>query len=137
MGLGNSFREFFSRLAKRFSGKERLSPEAEYQVEVTDEIVRVVDPDGSVEEVTWAELSGFDIETNELGPYAPEVFWVLHGDGRGCIIPMGATGDKALLERLYELPGFDEENYSEAMSSTSQASFQVWRKPVEQGHSKI
>ena len=70
MGLGSSIRDCLSRIAKRLGGKEKISAEAEYQVEVTDEIVRVVDPDGSTEEVTWAELSGFDIETNELGPYA-------------------------------------------------------------------
>ena len=130
MGIIKAIRGVFSRLAERFQGGERITPEAEYQVEITDELVRLTNPDGSTEELAWDELTGFDVETNELGPLAPDVFWVLHGEseGRGCIIPMGATGDKELLQRLEKLPGFDEEQFRESIFSTSQASFKIWRK---------
>ena len=40
----------------------------------------------------------------------PDVFWILAGTSTssGCVIPQGATGDSALLERLQKLPGFDD-----------------------------
>ena len=107
---------------------EPLKPESDYIVEVTDSHIRSTRPDGTGEEISWDELTGFDIETNSLGPFAPDVFWVLHGDGRGCIIPQGATGDEVLLERLQQLRSFDSEKFIEAMASTSDATFEIWRK---------
>ncbi|QTN30919.1 hypothetical protein HZ994_00780 [Akkermansiaceae bacterium] len=112
-----------------------LKPESDYVVEVSDSCVRTTRPDGTVEEIMWDEISRFDIETNSLGPFAPDVFWILHGDGRGCIIPQGATGDGKLLERLQQLPNFNSEKFMEAMASTSEATFEIWRKNnnTEQG----
>ncbi|MBK1884856.1 hypothetical protein JIN85_20770 [Luteolibacter pohnpeiensis] len=97
-------------------------------MEITDFQVRSIRPDGTIEDISWDELAGFDIETNSLGPFAPDVFWVLHGDERGYIIPQGAKGDGALLERLQQLPGFDNEKFIDAMASTSEATFEIWRK---------
>jgi hypothetical protein len=105
-----------------------LKPESDYIVEVTASHVRSTRPDGTVEEITWDDLTGFDIETNSLGPFAPDVFWILHGDDRGCVIPQGATGDGALLERLQQFAGFDNEKFIDAMASTSEAIFEIWRK---------
>lgn len=105
-----------------------LKPESDCIVEMTDSHVCSTRPDGTIEEISWDELNGFDIETNSLGPFAPDVFWVLHGDERRCVIPQGATGDGALLERLQQLPGFDNETFIEAMASTSDATFEIWRR---------
>jgi hypothetical protein len=69
------------------------------------------------------------IETNDLGPIAPDVFWILAGDGTsGCTIPQGATGDSQLLELLGTLPGFDNGQFIAAMGSTSCATFLFWRR---------
>ena len=105
-----------------------LKPESDYIVRITDSHIRSTRPDGTEEEITWDELSRFDIETNSLGPFAPDVFWILHGVGRCCVIPQGATGDGALLERLQQLPGFDNDKFIDAMTSTSEATFEIWRK---------
>jgi hypothetical protein len=105
-----------------------LKPESDYIVEMTDSGVRSTRPDGTVEEILWDELTGFDIETNSLGPFAPDVSWILHGDSRGCVIPQGATGDGALLERLQQLPDFDNGKFMNAMASTTEAIFEIWRK---------
>jgi hypothetical protein len=51
---------------------------------------------------------------------------VLHGASSGCVIPQGATGHKRLLERLQELPGFDNEAVIRAMASTSNDTFVAW-----------
>jgi transposase-like protein len=84
--------------------------------------------DGTIEEISWDHLTGFDIETNELGPFAPDVFWVLRSPERAIRVPQGATGDDHLLERLQQLPGFDNEAFIPAMASTEEAVFKVWRR---------
>jgi hypothetical protein len=103
-------------------------PESEFSIETTDSLVRVMHPDGTIEEVSWDHLTGFDIETNELGPFAPDVFWVLRSPERAIHVPQGAKGDDHLLERLQQLPGFDNEAFIAAMASTAETAFKVWRR---------
>jgi hypothetical protein len=58
------------------------------------------------------------------------VFFVLAGrGGSGCIIPQSAPESTPLLERLQRLPGFDNEAFIRAMSSTEDATFVCWRRP--------
>lgn len=104
-----------------------LKPESDYIVEVTASYIRSTRPDGTVEEIPWEEITGFEIETNSLGPFAPDVFWVLRADGRFCTVPQGATGDGELLEQLEKLPGFDNGKFIDAVASTSDATFKIWR----------
>lgn len=87
-------------------------------------------PDGKIERVKWADLQKVEVVTTGDGPFAPDVFWVLHGTNGGCAVPQGATGDKQLLERLQALPGFDNRSFIEAMSCTSDRRFVVWERPV-------
>ena len=67
------------------------------------------------------------IETTDEGPYAPDVFWYLAGKQTGCVVPLGATGEGEMISRLQALSGFDNEAFSEAMTSTSNRRFFVWR----------
>lgn len=106
---------------------EQLAPKSEFSIETTDSLVRVTHPDGTIEAVSWDDLTGFDIETNALGPLAPDVFWVLRSSERASRIPQGASGDDHLLERLQQFPGFDSEAFIAAMASTAEATFEVWR----------
>lgn len=86
-------------------------------------------PDGRTERVAWDELQAFIVETTDEGPGAPDVFWILLGSAEsGCVIPQGATGDKALLERLQALPGFNNQEFIRAMGSTSNQRFLCWER---------
>ena len=76
----------------------------------------------------WDDLQRVEIVTTDHGPFAPDVFWVLHGLKAGCVIPQGATGEKELLERLQALPGFRYEAVIEAMSSTENRRFLCWER---------
>lgn len=105
-----------------------LMPESEFSIDTTDALVRVMHPIGTIEEVSWDDLTGFDIETNDLGPFAPDVFWVLRSSERATRVPQGATGADCLLECLQQLPGFDNEAFIAAMASTEEAAFKVWRR---------
>jgi hypothetical protein len=84
--------------------------------------------DGTTEEVTWDELVAVEILTTDAGPFVCDVFFVLHGDDQGCMVPQEAEGCKELLERLQKLPGFNNQAVIDAMGCTSNARFSAWKK---------
>jgi hypothetical protein len=68
------------------------------------------------------------VETTDEGPFAADVFFHLTGETSGCVVPLGATGEPVLVERLQTLPGFDNETLIKAMTSTSNQRFILWQK---------
>ena len=105
-----------------------MQPEAAFVVKLTDEGVKCHRPDGKIESVTWDDLQGVLIETNDQGPIGTDVYWILAGKRSGCVIPQGATGEDALLGRLQALPGFDNQALIDAMRSTENQRFVCWRR---------
>jgi hypothetical protein len=85
-------------------------------------------PDGTVASVAWDQLRSVEIRTTEAGPFAEDVFLVLHADDSDCVVPQEAEGFGGLLERLQRLPGFDHEAISAAMTCTDNATFPCWRR---------
>jgi hypothetical protein len=108
--------------------RARLEPESGFMVRLSDSEVVCERPDGKVERVGWADLQKVEVVTTSDGPFAPDVFWVLHGTECGCAVPQGATGDRQLLERLQTLPGFDNGAVIEAMTCTSDRRFVCWQR---------
>lgn len=106
----------------------RLYPESTYVVTITDTEVSCKRPDGGSETVSWDELRAVVLETTDEGPFAMDVFWILVGNGRGCIIPQGATGEQELIDRLQALPGFDNQAMIDAMACTENQKFLCWKK---------
>ncbi|HYJ84101.1 MAG TPA: hypothetical protein VEW26_14810, partial [Allosphingosinicella sp.] len=92
--------------------------------------VRVTDEAGASRAVAKAELAGVAIETNDSGPWGADVWWLLFGahDGLACAFPMGATGEQAAVDYLSGLAGFDHGMMIEAMQSTDNMIFPVWRR---------
>lgn len=105
-------------------------PEARWVVAVDAEGIRVTDEAGEVRAVARSELTGVAIETNETGPWGADVWWLLFGDGDrlACVFPMGATGQEAAVHYLAALPGFDHAEMIDAMRSTDNRLFPVWRR---------
>jgi hypothetical protein len=64
--------------------------------------------------------------TTSDGPFTDDVFVMLsYADGSSDMVPL--NGDHALLSRLQQLPGFDNETFIEAMSCTQEGVSVLWR----------
>jgi hypothetical protein len=126
-GLSPGLKEAWAYLQARHS---RLTggPESRFIVRLSDSEVVCERPDGKVERIAWADLQKVEVITNGDGPFAPDVFWLLHGTEGGCAIPQGAAGERQLLERLWDLPGFDMGTFISAMSSVSDRRFLCWQR---------
>jgi hypothetical protein len=131
--MRQSVRRFAARLRRDWGTEDpnrpRLYPECLCTVELSDASVSCTSPSGYVESVDWDDLRRVEIVTTDEGPFLPNVFWVLHGSERGCVVPQGATGERALLERLQKLPGFRNEAVIEAVPSTVNCRFLCWERP--------
>jgi hypothetical protein len=99
-----------------------------FGIEVDDTQIVCHRPGGIIDRIPWSELQAVLIETNSLGPFATDVFWVLVGRDTGHVIPSGIPGEDAMLERLQQLPGFDNETLIEAMSCTEEQTFLCWKR---------
>ncbi|MBI3942656.1 MAG: hypothetical protein HY326_06540 [Chloroflexi bacterium] len=110
-----------------FRKESHMQPEAGYRVTVDDTAVSCTTPGGDMSTVTFAELESVIIRTTDEGPGVPDVFWVLTGAGQTCVVPQGATGEEALIDRLMTLPGFRFETMIAAMSCTENQEFDCWK----------
>ena len=128
--LSRSLLKLAGRTKEPSSGPGVLDPEHRHLVRFTDSAVIHELPDGTIERVDWGDLEKMEVVTTGDGPFVADVFWVLHGGQSSCVVPQRATGHKALLHRLQELPGFSNEAFVEAMSSTSDNRFLCWEKPA-------
>src|SRR5262245_9150719 len=101
-------------------------------IKVDDRGVRRELANGTVELVAWDGLDEVSVLATADGPFAEDVFFVLAGrEGSGCVVPQGAPESGELLERLQRLPGFDNEAFIRAMSSTDDERFVCWRREVQ------
>jgi hypothetical protein len=113
------------------SESTRLQPESQFIVTISEQAITCKRPDGTTESVRLDDLQKVDILTTSDGPFAPDVFWLLHGSAGGCSIPQGATGEPELLDYLQTLPAFDNQAVIQAMGSTQEAIFHCWSRPAE------
>lgn len=104
-------------------------PEAGWTVEATADHIAATDDAGETRSIGLADLSGVMIETNDSGPFGPDVWWLLFGadDRLACAFPQGASGEQDAVDLLLGLPGFDHEAMIMAMGSTTNVVFPVWR----------
>jgi len=111
----------------------RSKPEQQSQfgtVCIEAESVSYSHPDGKVQRIRWDDIAEVGIVTTDEGPGAEDVYFMILASDRltGCAIPHSADGNEALLARLQSLPRFDNGAFIEAMGSTSNRNFKLWKK---------
>ena len=121
---------FFAKFLPSSSPKTQASqPEAGFQLLITENEIINNRPNGVVERILLSDLKAVIIETNDSGPAASDVWFVLVGstEKSGCVFPQGATGEKAIIDVLFKLPGFDYKVFIEAMSCSENKKFLCWQ----------
>ncbi|TCP50137.1 hypothetical protein EV191_108226 [Tamaricihabitans halophyticus] len=99
------------------------------EIVVDDAGVRRELADGSQESVSWDDLRRVGIRTIPDGPWDEDVFFLLEGEnGTGCAVPSGHPSANALMSKLQVLPGFDNDVFVEAMTTTDDALFICWQR---------
>jgi len=76
--------------------------------------------------IPWDELEEVAIVTNDLGPYADDVFLELTTSSAERYFTLCTS---PFLARLQELSGFDNEQVIKAMCFTDDARFACWARP--------
>ena len=99
-------------------------------VTFSGEAVTRTRPDGVVEMIRWDDLQEVAVLTTDEGPWLEDVFFLLIASDptSGCAVPQSSDGSKQLLERLQQLPNFDNEALIEAMGSTTNGKFVCWKR---------
>lgn len=97
-------------------------------VEYTDTALIYRQPDGVTRTVLWDNLRSVLLETTDQGPFVEDVWWILIDDVGHCIISQ-EDGGEALLQRLQQLPNFDNDAVIAAMGSVENKIFVCWQRP--------
>jgi len=107
------------------SGKQ---PEDYYNVTITDKFVLVEHPKWGSSQIDWKEIVEIKIITTDEGPFLPDVWIVLIGNGSKCQIPQGAKEYDVIYDLISKYEGFNFENVIAAASCTENKEFLVWTR---------
>ena len=113
----------------RKKSSHQRSPEGGWVVMLRDAAFEVTTPKGEVERLPVGDLSAVSVRTSDKGPWDADVWWLLFGRDHkvACSFPQGATGEQLAVDYLMKLPAFDYDAMIDAMSSTGNAVFPLWR----------
>lgn len=113
----------------REARRDALMFERKVIVSFDEARVRVRYPDDTTHTIAWDDVECIAIETNDSGPWAADVWWLLEGRDARVAYPQGATGDLDLLD-VYpgRFPQFDHGAVVQAMGCATNARFVCWRR---------
>src|SRR5215510_5435884 len=97
--------------------------EEDWVIEIRAGKLGVKTPAGEATQIQFNEIKGIVIETNDSGPWGADVIWHIT-DGKITIhFPMGATGEKEVVNELMKIEGFDHQEMINAMGSVDNSVF--------------
>ena len=105
--------------------------ESDFRAIITDDFISVEHPDLGKEELRWADIIAIDIITTDKGPFEPDVWLVMRSETLSCRIPQGAPNYDRVYDTVSAWPNFNFDNVIQAMMSTENATFELWRKASE------
>ena len=75
------------------------------------------------------DIISVQIQTTDEGPWLDDMFFCLQtSEADGLVISNDMSGGKDVADFVLELDGLDETSFIEAMGSTSNRIFEVWKK---------
>jgi len=120
-----------SLLRNLFKNKKSVKPQQPedfYITEITKEHIKVTHPNRQDEKIRWDEIDEIRFANTDEGPFLPDVWMVLSGNGKGCSIPQGSQGWDDVYEIVSKYPGFNFENVIKSASCTDNQLFEIWKK---------
>lgn len=113
---------------KKYPAKVPPNPATKFRVEFNNETILYFEKEDTEPSqiILWKDLNKISITTNSLGPFEPDVFWVLETKTQKLEIPQGAIGEKELTNYLFGLPDFDYMVFLASMGCTSDMEFPCW-----------
>lgn len=121
------FNRFFKKRELTTQGKPK-QPEDHYEVKITDNLVRVEHPNKEPEEILWVDIETITLVNTTEGPWLPDIWLALEGNGAGCHIPHGSKGFDEVFEIISKYEGFNFENFEKSMTCTDNMHFPIWAK---------
>lgn len=106
----------------------KKQPEDYYKTEITDVYVKVTHPKRKTEQIDWNEIEEIKLINTDDGPFLPDVWLILIGNGKGCSIPQGSDGWNKVYDIVSKYDGFNFENVIKSASCTDNETFEVWQK---------
>ena len=97
-------------LLRWFRSKFEMAPiNRVLAVDCHDDVFALRWAGGATESVNVDDIQRVAVRTTDQGPFDEDVFFMLEANNNTFLIPQGAEGTTQLLERLQQLPGFDNE----------------------------
>lgn len=106
----------------------KKQPEDYYETEITDVYVKVTHPKRKTEQIDWNEIEEIKLINTNEGPFLPDVWLILMGNGKGCSIPQGSDGWDKVYDIVSKYDGFNFENVIKSASCTNNETFELWQK---------
>lgn len=90
--------------------------------------IRAQDPLGADQSLAFAQITDVSVETNCLGPFVEDVFWLINRETEAVRIPQCSPVFAVLLKQFELLEGFDWDAFGRSMGSTDDALFPCWSR---------
>lgn len=107
---------------------KRKQTEDFYETEITDVYVKVTHPKRKDEQINWNEIEEIKLINTDVGPFLPDVWLILMGNGKGCSIPQGSDGWNKVYDIVSKYDGFNFENVIKSASCADNETFKLWQK---------
>lgn len=122
MGIWNKI------FGSKTENEKRKQPEDFYETEITDVYVKVTHPKRKDEQINWNEIEEIKLINTDEGPFLPDVWLILMGNGKGCSIPQGSDGWNKVYDIVSKYDGFNFENVIKSASCTDNEIFELWQR---------
>ena len=103
--------------------------ETDFKVSFNENTIVCVRPDGTVDQVDWADLEAVTLEATLAEHPEPQHIWIMWGLERksGCVFPGRAEGSSEIIEEMKRrLPDFDHKAFVTALNSDEHKTYVVW-----------
>src|SRR5688572_19143539 len=92
----NFWKRLFTRQEEKHESLDTIQKKKQledfYDVEYDEKEIKVAHPKRPIEQIDWNEIEEIKLINTDEGPFLPDVWLVLLGNGKGVSIPQGSEG---------------------------------------------